>query len=52
MVDRGIPYRCDRHKRERFPYGMNAADHAPTCEIRTSRDGWDADCTCDVSGQT
>src|SRR5688572_27672805 len=35
----------------RFSYGMNADDHAPTCEIRASRDGWDAACTCGASHQ-
>lgn len=30
----------------RYPFPMNDDDHAPTCAIRTSRDGWDADCTC------
>jgi hypothetical protein len=25
---------------------MNADAHTERCAIRTSRDGWDADCTC------
>jgi hypothetical protein len=33
----------------RFPFGMNADDHASTCEILTTRDGWEADCTCGLS---
>jgi len=33
-------------KPHRFPFGMNTDDHAPDCDIRTSRDGWDANCTC------
>lgn len=33
-------------KRLRFPNGMNPGDHAPTCDIETTRDGWDAECTC------
>lgn len=36
----------DTETPRRFPHGMNADDHEPTCDIRTSRDGWDADCTC------
>lgn len=35
-------------KLARFPFGMNADDHAETCQIRTSRDGWDAECSCGV----
>lgn len=31
---------------QRFARGMNADDHDLSCAIRTSRDGWDADCTC------
>ena len=35
-----------RHEKHRFAPGMNVDDHNPTCDIRTSRDGWDAACTC------
>jgi len=30
----------------RYAPGMNASDHKPHCDILTTRDGWDADCTC------
>ena len=30
----------------RYAPGMNATDHKPHCDILTTRDGWDADCTC------
>jgi hypothetical protein len=46
----GVPagkHRGMDHK-YRFPFGMNADDHAEDCDIRTSRDGWDARCTCGV----
>lgn len=37
-----------KHAPRQFPHGMNAEDHKPDCDIRTSRDGWDAPCTCGV----
>ena len=30
----------------RYAPGMNVSDHKPHCDILTTRDGWDADCTC------
>ena len=30
----------------RFADGMNASDHKKHCAILTTRDGWEADCTC------
>jgi len=33
----------------RYAPGMNVSDHKPHCDILTTRDGWDADCTCDTA---
>lgn len=32
----------------RKPFGFNIDDHHESCNIRTSRDGWDARCDCGV----
>jgi hypothetical protein len=44
-IARAIAADNDTQER-RFPFGMNTEDHRPECDIRTSRDGWDANCTC------
>jgi hypothetical protein len=35
----------------KFPFAMNVEDHQPDCDIRTSGDGWDADCTCGAASK-
>lgn len=35
--------RCNQHFSGAH---LCAADHEEHCDIRTSRDGWDADCNC------
>ncbi len=46
-----IPIRILAAKKKRFASGMNEDDHLPTCAILTTRDGWDADCTCGGLGR-